>query len=78
MELGGTYGKWLNNKEISMSYLPLSHVAAQMFDCYMMMVTGGMVAFADKNALKGTLASGTSQLVMYLTTQYVFNLFIFY
>ena len=37
------------------SYLPLSHSAAQMVDVWMAMSAGATVNFADKNALKGTL-----------------------
>ena len=35
------------------SYLPLSHVAANVTDIFVMMVCAGAVYFADKNALKG-------------------------
>ena len=38
-----------------LSYLPLSHVAGCMIDCYMGCHTGSEVHFADKDALKGTL-----------------------
>ncbi|XP_001988379.2 long-chain-fatty-acid--CoA ligase heimdall [Drosophila grimshawi] len=37
------------------SYLPLSHIAAQVFDICLAMTFGGCVYFADKDALKGTL-----------------------
>ena len=38
-----------------MSYLPLSHVAALLVDCFMSICAGSEIHFADKNALKGTL-----------------------
>lgn len=37
------------------SFLPLSHVAAQMADIYCPLTCSATVYFADKNALKGTL-----------------------
>lgn len=44
-----------NNGEILVSYLPLSHVAAQVVDIYITMLVACTVYFADANALKGTL-----------------------
>ncbi|XP_060665921.1 long-chain-fatty-acid--CoA ligase heimdall [Drosophila nasuta] len=41
--------------ERMVSYLPLSHIAAQIFDIYLAMSLGGCVYFADKDALKGTV-----------------------
>lgn len=41
--------------EVLVSYLPLSHVAAQTVDIYTMAYVAGCVYFADKDALKGTL-----------------------
>lgn len=43
--------------EIVVSYLPLSHVAAQILDIYIVTSIGGAVYFADKNALKGSLVN---------------------
>ena len=40
-----------------MSFLPMSHVAAQMMDNYLTQFCGGTVYFADKDCLKGTLVS---------------------
>jgi len=41
--------------ECVISYLPLSHIAANLLDVWMTFVTAGTVFFADKMALKGTL-----------------------
>ncbi|EDW11889.1 very long-chain-fatty-acid--CoA ligase bubblegum [Drosophila mojavensis] len=41
--------------ECMVSYLPLSHVAAQVVDIYAIASFGGCIWFADKDALKGTL-----------------------
>ena len=45
----------VNSNDSLVSYLPLSHSAAQMVDVWMAMSAGATVSFADKNALKGTL-----------------------
>ncbi|KAL7039826.1 hypothetical protein ACKWTF_000130 [Chironomus riparius] len=42
-------------KEVLVSYLPLSHVAAQIIDIFISMTIAATVYFADKDALKGTL-----------------------
>ncbi|XP_053959488.1 long-chain-fatty-acid--CoA ligase heimdall-like [Anastrepha ludens] len=41
--------------ETTVSYLPLNHVAAQIFDVYMGIGNGSCIHFADRDALKGTL-----------------------
>ncbi|KAJ8913170.1 hypothetical protein NQ315_009007 [Exocentrus adspersus] len=41
--------------EVLISYLPLSHVAAQILDIYVAISVGASVYFADKDAFKGTL-----------------------
>jgi len=40
------------DSEISISYLPLSHVAAQLFDIFIPIVVGASVYFAQPDALK--------------------------
>ncbi|XP_043265551.1 very long-chain-fatty-acid--CoA ligase bubblegum isoform X1 [Colletes gigas] len=42
-------------KEVLVSYLPLSHVAAQIVDIYCSIAVGGILYFAEKTALKGSL-----------------------
>lgn len=42
-------------KETLVSYLPLSHVAAQIIDIFISLTIAGTVYFADKDALKGSL-----------------------
>ena len=60
---------WDYGVESVLSYLPLSHVAGQMMDVFLIMskvvkqatasskldLKGGTCCFADKNALRGTL-----------------------
>ncbi|XP_059616364.1 very long-chain-fatty-acid--CoA ligase bubblegum [Phlebotomus argentipes] len=54
-----TIGKRLpgiqSGKEVLISYLPLSHVAAQIVDVFLTLQLAVTVYFADKDALKGTL-----------------------
>ena len=49
--------KMKEKEERIVSYLPLSHVAANTTDIFVMMTAVGTVYFADKNALKGTLTA---------------------
>ncbi|XP_072458077.1 long-chain-fatty-acid--CoA ligase ACSBG2 isoform X2 [Notamacropus eugenii] len=44
-------------QEKVVSYLPLSHIAAQMMDIWLPMKVGGTTYFAQPDALKGTLAT---------------------
>lgn len=46
---------WNYDREVCVSYLPLSHVAAQIIDIYLCFFGGATVWFADKTALQGTL-----------------------
>uniref|UniRef100_W8C7G7 long-chain-fatty-acid--CoA ligase n=1 Tax=Ceratitis capitata TaxID=7213 RepID=W8C7G7_CERCA len=41
--------------EVTVSYLPLNHIAAQIFDGYMGLDNGSCIYFADRDAMKGTL-----------------------
>ena len=50
---GGT----LHNNDHIISFLPLSHVAAQMLDMHMPLQTGAQCHFAQPDALKGSLAA---------------------
>lgn len=43
------------NQVRAISYLPLSHVAAQFSDIFLSLKNGAAIFFADANALKGTL-----------------------
>ncbi|XP_040010736.1 long-chain-fatty-acid--CoA ligase ACSBG2-like isoform X4 [Xiphias gladius] len=43
--------------EVVVSYLPLSHVAAQMFDMWIVMIFAGAIYFAEPDALKGSLGT---------------------
>ncbi|XP_033858027.1 long-chain-fatty-acid--CoA ligase ACSBG2-like isoform X1 [Acipenser ruthenus] len=43
-------------QEVVVSYLPLSHIAAQMIDIWLPIKYGGVIYFAQPDALKGSLA----------------------
>ncbi|XP_066499587.1 long-chain-fatty-acid--CoA ligase ACSBG2 isoform X2 [Hoplias malabaricus] len=45
------------SQEVVISYLPLSHVAAQMIDIWITMRVGGATYFAQPDALKGSLVN---------------------
>jgi len=47
--------QWRWKEEVWVSYLPLSHVAAQVIDIYLTIHHGATVWFADKDALQGSL-----------------------
>ncbi|XP_058245610.1 long-chain-fatty-acid--CoA ligase ACSBG2 isoform X2 [Hemibagrus wyckioides] len=46
-----------DNQEVVVSYLPLSHIAAQMVDIWITMRVGGATYFAQPDALKGSLVN---------------------
>lgn len=45
------------SQEVVVSYLPLSHIAAQMVDIWVNMKVGGVTHFAQPDALKGSLVN---------------------
>ncbi|XP_069914837.1 long-chain-fatty-acid--CoA ligase ACSBG2-like isoform X4 [Oryctolagus cuniculus] len=45
----------LGKQEVVVSYLPLSHIAAQMMDIWLPIKIGGLTYFAQSDALKGSL-----------------------
>ena len=45
----------MGNEQVLISYLPLSHIAAQMLDFMVACATGGSLYFATPDALKGGL-----------------------
>ena len=48
----GKQGRLEFGTEVLVSYLPLSHIAAQLLDMYLPMAFGGTVYFAKPDALK--------------------------
>lgn len=44
-----------NGLEVVISYLPLSHIAAQIVDIYACLTVAATIYFAEKDALKGSL-----------------------
>ncbi|XP_025204987.1 very long-chain-fatty-acid--CoA ligase bubblegum-like [Melanaphis sacchari] len=52
-----TFLSLVDGKEVLVSYLPLSHVAAQITDIYSAITLGAQVYFGEKDALKGSLVS---------------------
>jgi len=49
-------------QEVVISFLPLSHIAAQMADLYCSLSCNAAVGFPDKNALKGTLVENMKEI----------------
>jgi len=52
-----TMARELTNEDHMISYLPLSHIAAQMLDMHCPMTTGCQIWFAQPDALRGTLGA---------------------
>ena len=57
MTLGRHIVRLKEQDEVGVSYLPLSHIAANLSDIWGMFLFKGTVVFADKGALKGTLGA---------------------
>jgi long-chain-fatty-acid--CoA ligase ACSBG len=48
---------YMDSSDVMISYLPLSHIAAQMLDMHIPMKTGTQIYFAQPDALKGSLGA---------------------
>ena len=55
MTIGQHIARLKENEEVGVSYLPLSHIAANLADIWGMFLFKGTIVFADIGALKGTL-----------------------
>ena len=51
-KMAGTTVNWGYGCEVMISYLPLSHVAAQVVDIFVPLVYGASIYFAQPDALK--------------------------
>ena len=68
--MAGKQGRLAPASEELISYLPLSHVAAQILDIFIPLIYAGTVYFAQPDALKVnafTCQSFTLLLIIYLT-----------
>jgi long-chain-fatty-acid--CoA ligase ACSBG len=54
-QVAGLTFKWQYNCDVMVSYLPLSHVAAQIVDIFIPILYGASIYFAQPDALKGSL-----------------------
>lgn len=54
-KIGTEFEGMQNAQESIISYLPLSHIAAQIVDIYACLTVAGTIYFAEKDALKGSL-----------------------
>ena len=51
--------------DVMVSYLPLSHIAAQIVDIHLPMAVGSAIWFAQPDALKGTIKNTLQEVMVY-------------
>lgn len=67
--MAGVEGKVLYEHEEVVSYLPLSHVAAQVLDIFIPMLYAGTVYFAQPNALR--VGTPLTHLILMFSASYL-------
>jgi long-chain-fatty-acid--CoA ligase ACSBG len=62
---------WNRDLEEGVSYLPLSHVAAQVIDIYLAAYGGATIWFADDQALQGSLIHTLKVYIIHVILQFM-------